>query len=333
RMADQCCATSPHMLRCQQEVHQCPTSHIRSSATTRAGPTWSMACSRNRFRPTRRRLRRPARPPPSHARPRTRRSSNTKTRRGTGTPRRPPAGIVRLPTSRTRIDRRASRVAWVERSASHVVRTTLPCPLLPPYSPQAPSVTSKQNMAGRWYPTRVFAWLLATACAAHAGEATAAASGAADQFKLMIGSVLMSDYIYRGISYSAHQPSVGTYIDAQQGWLYGYTNFNSVRFSTSPAVEVTMAVGARPTLGPFEFDIGAAYYYYPGELGPELSNYWEAHATVSYKLTDKITLAPTLAYSPNVWQTGAWGTYAAGTFSFDLPSEFLPADVGWTLSF
>src|SRR5215813_14674446 len=149
-------------------------------------------------------------------------------------------------------------------------------------------------------PTRVLAWLLASACAAHAGEATEAASGTADQFKLMIGSMLMTDYIYRGISYSAHQPSVGTYIDAQQGWLYGYTNFNSVRFSTSPAVEVTMAVGARPTLGPFEFDIGAAYYYYPGELGPELSNYWEAHATVSYKLTDKITLAPTLAYAPNV---------------------------------
>ena len=148
----------------------------------------------------------------------------------------------------------------------------------------------------------------------------------------MIGSVLMSDYIYRGISYSAHQPSVGTYIDAQQGWLYGYTNFNSVRFSTSPAVEVTMAVGARPTLGPFEFDIGAAYYYYPGELGPELSNYWEAHATVSHKLTDKITWGSTLAYAPNVWQTGAWGTYAAGTLSFDLPTELLPADLGWTVS-
>jgi|SRR5215831_14495912 len=75
---------------------------------------------------------------------------------------------------------------------------------------------------------------------------------------------------YRGISYSGHQPSVAAYIDAQQGWLYFYTNFNSVKFSTSPAVEVTVAVGARPTVGPFEFDIGAAYYYYPGEIGPDL---------------------------------------------------------------
>ena len=47
------------------------------------------------------------------------------------------------------------------------------------------------------HPTRVLAWLLATACAAHAGETTEAASGTADQFKLMIGSMLMSDYIYR----------------------------------------------------------------------------------------------------------------------------------------
>jgi hypothetical protein len=60
-------------------------------------------------------------------------------------------------------------------------------------------------MAGRWHPTRVLAWLLATACAAHAGEATEAASGTADQFKLMIGSLLMSDYIYRISSHKALQ--------------------------------------------------------------------------------------------------------------------------------
>src|SRR5215831_11306516 len=66
-------------------------------------------------------------------------------------------------------------------------------------------------------PTHVLAWLLGTAYAAHAGEATDAASAAADQFKLMVGSALMTDYIYRGLSYSAHQPSVGTYVDADGG--------------------------------------------------------------------------------------------------------------------
>jgi hypothetical protein len=52
---------------------------------------------------------------------------------------------------------------------------------------------------------------------------------------------------------------MGAYVDAQYGWLYAWTNFNSVQFATSPAVELTTAVGIRPTLGPFDFDVGAAY--------------------------------------------------------------------------
>lgn len=182
------------------------------------------------------------------------------------------------------------------------------------------------------HPKRVLAWLIATSCAAHAGEAANAPATVPDPFKLTAGAALMTDYVYRGISYSAHQPSVGTYVDALYGWLYAYTNFNSVKFSTSPAVEVTMATGIRPTLGRFDFDIGAAYYYYPGELGPDLSNYWEAHATVSHKLTEKLTLGATLAYAPDVWQSGAWGTYAAGALSLDLPAELLPTGVSWALS-
>ena len=81
----------------------------------------------------------------------------------------------------------------------HAVRTRF-CPVLPLYSRQTPSITPKQNMAGRRHPMRVLAWLLATASAAHAGEATEAASATTDQFKLLIGSVLMSDYIFRGNS-------------------------------------------------------------------------------------------------------------------------------------
>ena len=58
-------------------------------------------------------------------------------------------------------------------------------------------------------PTPVLAWLLATAYAAHAGEATDAASAAADQFKLMVGSALMTDYIYRGRSSHKRSRAVG----------------------------------------------------------------------------------------------------------------------------
>lgn len=180
---------------------------------------------------------------------------------------------------------------------------------------------------------RVLTWLIAIPGAAPAGEIADASAASTSESKLTIGASLLSDYVYRGISYSGHQPSTGAFVEAQQGWLYGWVNFNSVKFSTRPAVELTTAAGLRPKLGAFDFDIGAAYYYYPGEIGPELSNYWEAHATVSHKLTDRIRLGSTLAYAPNVWQTGAWGTYVAGALSFDLPTGLLPADVGWSLSF
>jgi hypothetical protein len=53
---------------------------------------------------------------------------------------------------------------------------------------------------------------------------------------------------------------------------------------------------------------------------------------MSHKLTEKVTSGATLAYAPNVWQSGAWGTYAAGAISFELPSGLLPAEVGWSLS-
>ncbi len=57
------------------------------------------------------------------------------------------------------------------------------------------------------HPLRVLAWLIATACSAHAGE-TADGSTAADPSKLTAGATLMTDYIYRGLSYSAHHPAV-----------------------------------------------------------------------------------------------------------------------------
>jgi hypothetical protein len=53
--------------------------------------------------------------------------------------------------------------------------------------------------------SRVLAWLVAGACATHAGEVTQSWAPAADQSKLTAGAALMTDYIYRGISYSAHR--------------------------------------------------------------------------------------------------------------------------------
>src|SRR3954469_16008619 len=63
----------------------------------------------------------------------------------------------------------------------------------------------------------ILAWLFAASCAAHADDVTPSPAAPADPSKLTAGALLMTDYLYRGLSYSAHQPSVGTYVEAQYG--------------------------------------------------------------------------------------------------------------------
>jgi hypothetical protein len=55
-------------------------------------------------------------------------------------------------------------------------------------------------MPRRAAPSMAVLWLIALAGAAPADEATTTSSAAADPSKLTAGAVLMSDYIYRGIS-------------------------------------------------------------------------------------------------------------------------------------
>jgi hypothetical protein len=60
-------------------------------------------------------------------------------------------------------------------------------------------------------PLRVLAWLIATACSAHAGED---GPTAADPSKLTAGAMLMTDYIYRGLRPLDAPPDVGKHHDA-----------------------------------------------------------------------------------------------------------------------
>jgi hypothetical protein len=46
----------------------------------------------------------------------------------------------------------------------------------------------------------VLAWLVVSACAARAEDATDSASAATQQLRVRAGALLLSDYIYRGIS-------------------------------------------------------------------------------------------------------------------------------------
>src|SRR5262245_23459490 len=142
---------------------------------------------------------------------------------------------------------------------------------------------------------------------------------------------LATDYIYRGTTLSAHQPAAGAAFEAAIGMLYGGGTVASVRLPSQPAAEITMGGGIRPKLGNVQFDFGATYFAYPGEIPPPGVtagiNYWEALARADTKLGELLRVAGGFAYSPNVSNTGAWSKYAAFGLGFDLPSNVLPPDI------
>jgi uncharacterized protein (TIGR02001 family) len=156
------------------------------------------------------------------------------------------------------------------------------------------------------------------------------------ELALTVGVQAMTDYNYRGITESAHRPSIYGSFDAQLGWFYVSTEAYSVKLPTSPRAEVIVGAGIRPKLGAFDFDIVLYDFLYPGEIAtpgfPASTDYWELNGKMSHKLTPAVTLGTELAYSASYSNSGAWATYLAGKFKIDLPSTLLPKDVSWTLS-
>jgi Bacterial protein of unknown function (Gcw_chp) len=121
--------------------------------------------------------------------------------------------------------------------------------------------------------------LLATALAMVSGSALAAdmpvkalkapPPAPFDPWDVAFGGAIMSDYVFRGITQSNHQPSVAAYFEPRYNvnkdlQLYIGTSAESISFPNRAAAEVDIYGGIRPTVGPVAFDIGVWGYLYPG---------------------------------------------------------------------
>src|SRR3978361_1986092 len=121
--------------------------------------------------------------------------------------------------------------------------------------------------------------LLATALAMVSGSALAADMPlkavkapppvAFDPWDIAFGSAVMSDYIFRGITQSNHNPSVTAYFEPRYNvtkdlQLYVGTSTESISFANRAAAEVDIYGGIRPTFGAHAFDFGVWGYLYPG---------------------------------------------------------------------
>src|SRR6266404_1707212 len=177
---------------------------------------------------------------------------------------------------------------------------------------------------------------------------------------IAFGSAIMSDYNFRGITQSNHKPSVAAYFEPRYNFndsLQGYVGVagESISFPNRAAAEIDFYAGLRPTFGKLALDFGFWEYWYPGGtcfnnlpftgadctdngalpingnvIKADLS-FWEVYGKATYTLNDQFSFGGSVFYSPSVLNSGADGTYIAGTAKYVLPTV-LPNGIGWFVS-
>ena len=187
-----------------------------------------------------------------------------------------------------------------------------------------------------------------------------------DPWDIAFGGGIMSDYIFRGITQSNHQPSVTAYFEPRYNvnkdlQLYVGTSAESISFANRAAAEVDVYGGIRPTFGPAAFDFGVWGYLYPGgtcffgaatdlagnptgagcadnflQNGNVMKkdvSFFEVYGKLNYTINDNWAFGVNEFYSPNFLNSGAWGNYASITGKYTAPATiFGSSGVGMYVS-
>jgi Bacterial protein of unknown function (Gcw_chp) len=183
-----------------------------------------------------------------------------------------------------------------------------------------------------------------------------------------ITAALMTDYNFRGITQSAHQPSTQAgfelrYTVNPQWQYYGGISGESIDFPNRAAAEIDFYGGVRPTFDKLALDFGVWYYYYPGGEcfngdtttpcappgtttftvpgGLALPNgnavkgnvsFVEIYGKATYTINDQWAVGIQEWYSPSVLNSGAPGWFTTGNITYTVPSSMLPSGIGMLVS-
>lgn len=171
---------------------------------------------------------------------------------------------------------------------------------------------------------------------------------------IAFGAGFMSDYLFRGVTQSNHQPAGTAYFEPRYNinpnlQLYVGSAITSISFANRAAAEVDIYGGIRPTFGPVAFDFGVFGYLYPGGKCVDTAagglgalcpgdatsislvngnvmkkdvSFYEVYGKVAYTFNDNFSLGGNVFYSPNFLNTGADGTYASITGKVTAPGTF-----------
>ncbi len=131
---------------------------------------------------------------------------------------------------------------------------------------------------------------------------------------IAVGGVVMSDYLFRGISQSDKGPSGGAYFEPNLKTPIGtfYAGIAAYAISwpsafpygfTDPNAEVDIYGGWRNSWGPFSLDLGFIEYYYPSESFNGVTNnsdFYEVYAKIGYDFGNGLTIGGNLFYTPDL---------------------------------
>jgi len=158
---------------------------------------------------------------------------------------------------------------------------------------------------------------------------------------IAFGAAIANDYVWRGITQSAHRPSVAGYFEPRYSinkdlYIYAGMGGASIKFPNGAAAEIDFYGGFRPTFGPFAFDFGVWYYYYPGGESSYVTDnfgvitalshasFIEGYGKLNYTINDSVSVGANVYYTPSYLQTGASGVYYSGTIKFTGTAGLLP---------
>lgn len=116
-----------------------------------------------------------------------------------------------------------------------------------------------------------------------------------DSFSVEGSVTLVSEYRYRGYSLSGKDPAIQpeVYLTHASG-AYGYFWGSTLGSAEDVDTELDFGVGYATAVGPFDADISATWYHYPGTSG---FDYAEFYASLSAEV-GKATLGAELGYAP-----------------------------------
>jgi uncharacterized protein (TIGR02001 family) len=186
--------------------------------------------------------------------------------------------------------------------------------------------------------------MLGAGLVAAAAIAASATTASANEFKWSFNIGATTDYVFRGISQTAEDPTVQGGVDVSYGMFYAGVWASGLDFGVAAGrnvatLEVDVYGGIKPVIGPVTFDLGVIGYLYPNArdefavTNVREQDYVEIKGGASGAIIPflpKLTLGGVVYFSPdyNGEQGETWTTEA--TAAYELPSlwKFTPVVSG-----